>query len=1219
MRMVRPYGTSRTKPGEGGLHRVLVDKSPQRAEHDITEFARSHDELVIAQWISVIDKIARKPAGGKRPSAAQRSFRHKLGNVCWLRLMEGGHLRAGGSKRVFLSDLWWFKIHPYGAGDEEPRSRRDGSMPPPPKVQGRWYRVFVGESAPETVGPPTLAEIAARIESHLYFAERRLGENVPPGSRGMIAARAESIRASVLGPTKTGAKIGPSATDVDAYKKTGDPALAIYNSARGLEEKGRRLGLPVAAKILFEHWGRVFRHSQSGQPMTVTDAQAALPGLFALHSMLRNTYSKLLKRNRKDTEEQRKRAPAGRKLSELLPRNVEEAVKLGERQADNAELAGLVRLGKIIHYSASGAGMDETRALSTGWPSQIDDSFFWTSDGQSEIKRSEAFVRIWRHGLVFCGVTLRDWVSMKVSFEGDILGGNPAMLNDALAFDKFERSHFDGKLFSLFGNRVASFRILTDSDRLGVLRGLIEAAASLRHAIFHFKGRGQFLDDLTNLPLSLSPTVVGAANRVWSDDQYQRTGQLKAVLRAAHVEFFFDPDQLTLAFEMLSCHGASGLPLPRFARVLQRAEDAWDHSGRSNLPSPANRRALEDPARLCQYTVIKLVYERPFRSWLQGRSASSISGWIDEAVERATEAAKRINTRGDETAKKIIAARAAELPKPPAGGDIIDFFFDLSAATASEMRVQRGYESDADRAREQAEYIDHLLCDVILLAFNAFLSEHEFGWLLDLQPGQPMPEQMKSRLDDVRSEIPQADAEAWQAVLYLLLHLAPVDSVGHLLHQLTKWNVTAKRETALPRHETDRLERLVSAMTLYLDMHDAKFDGDGSFDQHARFQELFDTVAARDRILPREPGRQLHQQIPKRGLREVLRFGHVGLLKRLVGDRKIGDTAIERVFAAEQPQNGGPSPIAALHRQREDLHERWVKNRHLEETDLRSYCEVLSKIASHRHESNFVTLVDHVRAHRMVISVLGRLVDYSGLFERDLYFATLALLWRRGLRPEQLLKEAGLRFLFNGQILFALRRHKTSPDATALMTELARHFSEAWIPGNPNGQTRNNLAHLNMLQGSSPDPRLTYWVNQARQLMAYDRKLKNAVSKSMIELMAREGLELRWTMNLEADAHQLAEPELSSRSAKHLGGKRLTLAEPGPRPRTVLVEETLHGDVCVAMVAAAFEGRWHKAMSVQDSLPRVNWTVSAEQRRASPNASQPRPQRPLSTEKRPRR
>ena len=90
-----------------------------------------------------------------------------------------------------------------------------------------------------------------------------------------------------------------------------------------------------------------------------------------------------------------------------------------------------------------------------------------------------------------------------------------------------------------------------------------------------------------------------------------------------------------------------------------------------------------------------------------------------------------------------------------------------------------------------------------------------------------------------------------------------------------------------------------------------------------------------------------------------------------------------------------------------------------------------------------------------------------------------------------------------------------------------------------------------MLRGASPAPRLSYWVNQVRQLVAYDRKLKNAVSKSVIELIAREGMELRWIMKIEGTTHELADAELSARRARHLGGKRLTLADTGPKPRTV--------------------------------------------------------------------
>lgn len=109
MRIIRPYGSSRSKETDHGLRRVLVEKGHERAEHDIADFARSHDELIIAQWISVIDKIARKPQGLKKPSAEQRAIRDRLGDACWMRLTEGGHVlaachRARGSDAEGLGD-----------------------------------------------------------------------------------------------------------------------------------------------------------------------------------------------------------------------------------------------------------------------------------------------------------------------------------------------------------------------------------------------------------------------------------------------------------------------------------------------------------------------------------------------------------------------------------------------------------------------------------------------------------------------------------------------------------------------------------------------------------------------------------------------------------------------------------------------------------------------------------------------------------------------------------------------------------------------------------------------------------------------------------------------------------------------------------------------------------------------------------------------------------
>ena len=366
---------------------------------------------------------------------------------------------------------------------------------------------------------------------------------------------------------------------------------------------------------------------------------------------------------------------------------------------------------------------------------------------------------------------------------------------------------------------------------------------------------------------------------------------------------------------------------------------------------------------------------------------------------------------------------------------------------------------------------------------------------------------------------------------------------------------------------------------------------------------LFESKRGFDEVFAQASIEETERRLPRRGLREIMRFGHLPLLKTISRGNKICDATIDRVFAMELAEADGRSQIALLQRRREELHEKWVKEKHLGEVDLREYWEALSEISNHRQDSNFVNLVDHVRAYRMVMAVLGRLVDYAGLFERDLYFATLALLDRSKLRPEGFFeesvkdKENGLKLFYEGRIIFALRHlKKNGQEAADILKEMAKHFTEVWArTRNTITDIRNNLAHLNMLQGAAPTPQLTHWVNQTRQLMAYDRKLKNAVSKSVMELIAREGIELRW-MKIEGKAHDLADAELSSRCAKHLGGKELTLADKGPKRKTLFLQETLHGDSCVAMVAAAFDGKMRRTASIAENLSKVDWKASGEKK-----------------------
>lgn len=689
MQIIKPYGRSHAeRDPSGAAKRVLrprldpdkgLDPAQQRT---IEKFAQSHDELVIAQWISAIDKIARKPAGkNDGPTKEQRAFRKRLGNAAWavLEVEEKKPLpgMSDPKRKEHLKKLWQAKIHPYGKNKYEPKKDKKGKELPPPPVKGRWYETFAGDA---DVKDANAKEIAEKIHEHLYSAEYRIGTD-DVKSKGRILARAESIANNVLKPRKPGARAyaggegaGWTEEDRETYKRAGDVAKKISQAAqqreKGEDQAGtRRVTVSIAGAALFEHYGRVFagddgnlvlpgkinakeKDIKEGNEVKDKERWERWTRLLKLHMAVKDCYSRILKHHKKDLKEHKERR---RKVSALLPKTMDELFALVDRKGANRDLNALVRLGKIIHYE-SAAGEDTPADVLGNWPTDVTNSSFWTSDGQAKIKRNEAFVRVWRHILALASRTLTDWADPAgKKIQSDIL-----LKIDLATGGVFDSENYGRKLDLLYGSRADFFKDAgNDTFQKNVLRLALEGTAQLRHNSFHFKGLGRFANALAASGLVVDEQVIAAIQKLWETDVRERSARLLQTMRGAHFEFFFNEQQNRKLFEALSHTEPAAIPLPRFSRILLRASEAWKGKDRLGLPEPANRADLEKPARLCQYTALKLLYERAFRTWLQGREAAILNGFIERAVERGTVAARALNAKGDEDRAEMIVARTA--------------------------------------------------------------------------------------------------------------------------------------------------------------------------------------------------------------------------------------------------------------------------------------------------------------------------------------------------------------------------------------------------------------------------------------------------------------------------------------------------------------------------------------------------------------------------------
>ena len=1159
MLIIKPYGRSHTEFDDGKTPKRKIRRNPtscvpQDTLVDVKEFAETHPELIIAQWISAIDKIATKPRSGRNPTPEQRRFRGKIGQAAFDLMIQKKFLDVSGKEKEKLKQLWWSKIHPYGndAGGSDPAKsdstagentarRKSADTRNPGREKGRWYETFAGDTEPSKADAGAIAE---KICQHLYKREYRIRRGSEHKRQGRIKARAESIAKNVLAlQTQLPDKKHSWAEQEKAYEKAGDVATEIRQKAleKEKEGKGDKFSVRDVAPILFAQYGRLFKNG-NGKPLPIADACKKFPGLFELHDAVKGTYTRILKNHR--TLKNKKKS-----VVHVLPVSMESLFRLVEAKSDNRDLNALVRLGKITHYEATpSSGEDDPGNIPDNWPKDVERSQYRTSEGQAEIKRTEAFVRVWRNTIALAARTLTDWADPDGKIGGDIL----SKVEKATG-ERFDATAYGQKLPFLFGKQASLFEREDDAFKKSVLRLALNGWAELRHSSFHFKGRGGFVKALKeSLASAEDNDAVGVACDLLKQDLQGQRDRLIDLLRAAHVEHYFDQKKLDVIVHAVVNVDLPQSPLPRFRRVLDRAKNAWNRKPYIlHLPPPDNRAELEKPARQCRYVTVKTLYERPFPAWLEKQSAETLNEWINHAVERTTKMARSINN------DELAVAKAAGLIHLNQREGIANFLDRLSAATSTELRVQRGYDSDADNARNQAKYLDDLRCDVVGQAFEAYLKKAELSWVLDELGDGPLPEKKRSNLPQPASETAPNMPEPWEAVLYFLLHLVPVDAVGRLQHQLRKWSILEKKVAAAVKGQQPVADSAGRMFVLYLDMHDAKFEGGEGMIGAKELKSLFESEQVFSRACPSQQGQDTDRYVPWRGLREIRRFGCLKPLMPIFQEHHIGAGEVDELTDWETVSDGD-SRIAERQKKREELHDKWVKNKNkkLSVENKKAYCKALADVVRHRHLAAHVRLNNHARLHSLLMGVLGRLVDYAGLWERDLYFTTLALVWLGQKSPGDVFQDKGLEFLKNGQIVWALKHlEKSGDDGTAIVKQLKRLFGEDFLNGKGSVVSiRNNLMHFKMLQGGEPVLNLTETVNDTRRLMAYDRKLKNAVSQSIKEMLAREGFDLTWEMR----GHRLECAKIKVRHAIHLKDGR--------------IKENLHGDQFVKMAASLFCG-----------------------------------------------
>lgn len=921
-------------------------------------------------------------------------------------------------------------------------------------------------------------------------------------------------------------KVGGGESDVSDYGNAGDIAKQIHLLAVEKESKNKSLLMRHVGFLLFEHYGKTFVDSDGNVLPRAKIYKLGKGALLDYHDAVKLTYKRILSGHKsRNASKSTIQAPLGQKtavrskLSATLPKNMDELYRRTTQGRKNQDINALIRLGKVAHYTLSiGEDMDSSRNIISNWnPDALRTSPFWTSDYQAQIKRNEALVRIWRSVLATAIHTLTDWISPKAVLEGDLT----TQYFDQM-MNHYSENAFDGKAPLLFGSSAKALLRLDDAAKKKCLIDIREALKSLRNSSFHFAGRHGFV---TALQAIGTTDTTQALTSIYSNDIAAYLARTASMLKAAHVENYFDQHQLDQVANALISAPEPRHPQPKLKRVLVRAKDAWKGNDRlQNLIKPAIQRELEAaPAMRCKYIVMKSLYEKAFPAWLEENS-DRLNGWAGKAVERTTMAAVNISGNRDAIAR---AARALDF------GDngiksIGELHDRIAHETATEIRIQNGYEPDREAAKEKSKYLNNVVCDVYALALNDFIADQQYQWLINLRDNQVLMDARKSDLNKVQADTPADEADDWQKMLYVIAHLVPVGQISQLRQQLMKWAaLDQKGEDAKADADNIAVGNIMKVFTLYLDMADDKFEGGDGISISDEIRGFFETPETFNKLYPNRALDDAH--VPVRGLREAMRFGNLSGLRDVF--QKFPIRYKYGIGLAQTENKTGVGSVSAQHKIRTDIHAKWVKsNGNLDPKEVAKYKKAIRIISKHRELSALVRLINHVQVQRLQMSVLGRFVDFAGIWERDLYFAIIGLMLEYNKSPDKIFTTPEtLKMVGQGQIIAALRK-MNDPDIEPMMKKF---FGDDYLDGrNGKAAIRNKIQHLHFVT-KAPDKtqNLTTLTNDMRRLMSYDRKLKNAVSKSIIDMMTRENMGLEWKMK----DHQLCNAVLYTHQAQHMG------------------------------------------------------------------------------------
>ncbi|WP_333825043.1 type VI-A CRISPR-associated RNA-guided ribonuclease Cas13a [Pinisolibacter sp.] len=956
-----------------------------------------------------------------------------------------------GAEFSSLKELWVGLVHPYASHEIDNRSPSEDKNAAIIKkfglkdatrvsFNGRWHDAFwvLGKN-----GKPDYAAIALNMMTHLVFDEMKINgdlrqcRNKYGEFNGAIVRRALSIFTSTHDPRfSSNRTISDFATEYYFYK---DVAEEIFGLAHASESKDVRLTHKEAGRVLYEHFG--------GNPNAGSYKEfdrEIQKQIWELHNKVRSFYADALSSVRFVRIFDKDGARRNEIISVIPPNKLSLLARLKVR-SEKRDLVRMVRLGKAVVHALDKSSSATDEEAQGAFNVNLD--FLLTSEGQAEIKRVESFARAWRESVGLSCRTIGVWSKLASAppkkdgtdwdvTEADYAKKRVPLLSPETDIRPAARLIFGDKQVGRGKTSRLEAILATESNPTEILWGFVRLNSEMRNASAHFNTRKRFVEliqDSIIKPLK-APTVnyenrggnevaleaLEAFGRLLQFDESLVFDLLEEEIKSLRLDrFAADADLKALVREASPNTSGSQIATPKFMSLMERAvglatsrsefvPDELQRFARLNLAGLSSRSDEDDVSRI---GALRLVYGRGFERWLTEHLSDSSQ--IRQLLRRIGElhtkrrleydsAHNRPTQPGIDLLERIDIDSISSL-EDLARRLTIEAMTDSSLATRARRASRNRYEQNVltDERRQRSGQVELVRQEIYGCLFARYLNESGLDWIF-----ADFPEPKDVAVPFEIGATTSSHHPSWHASFYGWLYLLPPDDVALLRHQFKKTAALEERaEDGLSPDDMTVLYDIDGLMALYVSVQSAGFGGrehaidvkperGAGTDRSVYYEDTsqFARVFSEDKETHRDsvPG-------TRRGLRQ-LRFENIPSLLSIFEKHRVTVPEVESFMKKAGPDNairvGLLEEKTKLRNKLADM-AKSRDSRPFMAPDVERYRSLAGELARYDFEINAARLTEFSRLYRLAMRIIGRLNDFTLMWERDRLYMLMGMLYEK--------------------------------------------------------------------------------------------------------------------------------------------------------------------------------------------------------------------------------